>query len=202
VTRGSVDRIRASRSDRTGKEELKIVPPAATISLTTLVFRTREWPRATGTDRGSRPPPPRSRQATGYRRTASAPSPAVPTTERPPRRGRRPLAHALMTKARTIQPEIPRRQARPGGLGLRSRQAGRALSAMPHADGRSLPAGPAGDHAAGAGPVHVRGRPRDRQVGDTRVDGSHRWDVLWVHYEAEELRVTIGRPSRPTRHGP
>jgi hypothetical protein len=26
-------------------------------------------------------------------------------------------------------------------------------------------------------------------VGDTRVDGSRRWDVLWVHYEAEELRV-------------
>lgn len=26
-------------------------------------------------------------------------------------------------------------------------------------------------------------------MGDTRVDGSRRWDVLWVHYEAEELRV-------------
>ena len=26
-------------------------------------------------------------------------------------------------------------------------------------------------------------------MGDPRVDGSRRWDVLWVHYEAEELRV-------------
>jgi hypothetical protein len=26
-------------------------------------------------------------------------------------------------------------------------------------------------------------------VDDTRVDGSRRWDILWVPYEAEELRV-------------
>ena len=26
-------------------------------------------------------------------------------------------------------------------------------------------------------------------MGDTRVEGRRRWAVLWVHYEAEELRV-------------
>jgi hypothetical protein len=83
----------------------------------------------------------------------------------------------------------PRRQARPGGSDFELDRLVAVLSPLPHADGRAVPAGPAGDHAAGAGPVHVRGRPRDRQVGDTRVDGSRRWDILWVHYEAEELRV-------------
>ena len=38
-------------------------------------------------------------------------------------------------------------------------------------------------------------------MGDPLVEGSRRWNVLWVHYEAEELRIhhraTI--PSDETR---
>jgi hypothetical protein len=26
-------------------------------------------------------------------------------------------------------------------------------------------------------------------MGDARVDRSHRWDTLWIHHQAEELRV-------------
>jgi hypothetical protein len=76
-----------------------------------------------------------------------------------------------------------------GGLGLRSRPAGGALSALPCRNGCPLPAGPAGDHAVRRRPVHVRGRPRGQQVGDTRVDGCRRSAVRWVHYEADELHV-------------
>src|SRR5260370_22577166 len=90
----------------------------------------------------------------------------------------------------------------PRRLGLPSRPPGRTLPRVPRADGCPLRAGPAGDHALGSGPVHLHGGPRDRQVGDPVVEGGSRWRVLWVHHEAEELRVhyrgTI--PRETARH--
>jgi len=50
----------------------------------------------------------------------------------------------------------PRRQARPGGLGLRSRPPGGALSAVPRADGCALRTRPAGRHPARQGALHRR----------------------------------------------
>jgi hypothetical protein len=35
-------------------------------------------------------------------------------------------------------------------------------------------------------------------VGDAGVEGSRRWDVLWVYYEAEELRVVHHRTTIPS----